>query len=302
MTQEHQLHFHLEHGLCQSAAAGDHPFIAKMVLVLESAQFRVEYREHGDTDRSDDTYVLSHMKPPPTKRGLVFRRVYEYPFWQIEASAERWQWDVAQARFDPTQVPGGDAAQFYAFWQKRQYRDAPQNTSREGFVYIPLQGRLGECRSFQSCSPLEMIEHCLAHDRSRKVIATIHPGEVYSDVEIAALEALERKHKRLRVDVGDMVPLLQTCDYVVTQNSGVAFAGYFFGKPALLFGKIDFHHIAVHADMARLDDSFAEVSRACPDYARYLYWFWQDQSINAGRDDVYGKITARFRRFGWPIE
>jgi len=35
---------------------------------------------------------------------------------------------------------------------------------------------------------------------------------------------------------------------------------------------------------------------------QYLYWFWQDQSINAGRDDVYGKITARFRRFGWPID
>ncbi len=302
MTQEHRLHFHLEHDLCKSAAAGDHPFIAKMALVLESAQFRVEYREHGDTDRSDETYVLSHMKPPPTQRGLVFRRVYEYPFWQIEASAERWQWDVARASFDPAQIPAADGAQFYAFWRNRQYGDAPQNTSRDGFIYVPLQGRLAECRSFQSCSPLEMIEHCLAQDQTRQVIATIHPNEVYSEAEIAALEALERKHKRLRVDVGDMVPLLQTCDYVVTQNSSVAFAGYFFGKPALLFGKIDFHHIAVQANMTDLAGSFSEAIQMRPDYARYLYWFWQDQSINAGRDDVYAKITARFRRFGWPIE
>lgn len=302
MTQERLLHFHLEHDLRQSAASGNHPFIAKMALVLESAQFRVEYREHGDTNRNDDTYVLSHMKLPPTKRGLVFRRVYEYPFWQIEASAERWLWDVAKAKFDPTRISGSKAAQFYTFWQKRQYQSAPQSISRDGFIYIPLQGRLSEHRSFQSCSPLEMIEHCLAHDPARQVIATIHPNEVYSDAEISALEALERKHKKLRIDVGDMVPFLQACDYVVTQNSSVAFAGYFFGKPALLFGKIDFHHIAVQAEMASLADSFAEVAQVQPDYARYLYWFWQDQSINAGRDDVYGKITARFRRFEWPID
>lgn len=302
MTQDPTVHFLLEPELREAAQAGDHPFIAKMALVLESASFRVAYRGHNDTDRSAETYVLSHMKAPPTNRGLVFRRVYEYPFWQIESSAERWEWDVAKSTFYPAQISAQDAAQFYAFWQKRQYQDAPMQTSRAGFIYVPLQGRLRDRRSFQSCSPLEMIEHCLAHDPSRQVIATIHPNEIYSDAEIAALEALERKHKRLRVDVGDMVPLLQGCDYVVTQNSSVAFAGYFFGKPALLFGKIDFHHIAVQADMGNLAQSFAQVSKAKPEYAKYLYWFWQDQSINAGRDDVYGKITARFRRFGWPID
>lgn len=302
MTQEPTVHFLLEPDLRKAAQAGAHPFIAKMALVLESASFRVAYRDHGDTDRSPETYTLGHMKVPPSQRGLIFRRVYEYPFWQIEGSAERWEWDVAKARFDPALVSKQDAAPFYAFWQKRLYQDAPSRTSREGFIYVPLQGRLRDHRSFQSCSPLEMIEQCLAHDPSRQVVATIHPNEVYSDAEIAALEALERKHKRLRVDVGNMVPLLQRCDYVVTQNSSVAYAGYFFGKPALLFGKIDFHHIAVQADMDNLAHSFARVAEATPDYAKYLYWFWQDQSINAGRDDVYAKITARFRRFGWPID
>ncbi|WP_176250327.1 MULTISPECIES: hypothetical protein [unclassified Sulfitobacter] len=302
MSDAHHLHFHLEPDLRQAAALGEHPFIAKMALVLESAGFRVEYRDHGDTDRSNDTYVLSHMKPPPEKRGLVFRRVYEYPFWQIDGSAQRWEWDVAKSAFDPALISGPEAAQFYEFWQKRQYQNAPRTTSRDGFVYIPLQGHLTEHRSFQSCSPIAMVEHCLAHDKTRQVIATIHPTETYTDTEIAALEALERKYPRLRVDVGDMIPLLQTCDYVVSQNSSVAFAGYFFGKPALLFGDIDFHHIAVRADMDRLADSFAQVQTHRPDYAKYLYWFWQDQSINAGRDDVYGKIAARFRRFDWPID
>ena len=302
MSETHHLHFHLEPDLRRAASAGEHPFIAKMALVLESAGFRVEYREHGDTDRNSDTYVLSHMKSPPEKHGLVFRRVYQYPFWQIEASAQRWEWDVAKSVFDPALISGQEAAQFYEFWQKRQYQNAPQTTSRDGFAYIPLQGRLTEHRSFQSCSPITMIEHSLVHDKTRQVIATIHPNETYTDTEIAALEALERMHPRLRVDVGGMIPLLQTCDYVVTQNSSVAFAGYFFGKSALLFAGIDFHHIAVRADMERLANSFSQVQELRPDYAKYLYWFWQDQNINAGRDDVYGKIAGRFRRFGWPID
>ena len=302
MTDPKTVHFLLERELRQSAVAGNHPFIAKMALVLESAGFRVEYREHGDTDLDASVYTLSHMRAPKLPRGLVFRRVYEYPFWQIEGTSERWHWDVAKADFDPETVSATDAAQFYAFWQKRQYQDAPLNTSRDGFIFVPLQGRMAEQRSFQSCSPLEMIEQCIAHNPARQIIATIHPGESYSEVEIAALESLEARYPTLRVDVGDMVPLLQTCDYVGTQNSSVAFAGYFFGKPALLFGLIDFHHIAVRADMRNLAHSFAQVATARPDYARYLYWFWQENCINAGCDDVYGKITARFRRFGWPID
>lgn len=299
MSDPKTVHFLLERDLCQSAASGNHPFIAKMALVLESAGFKVDYREHDDTDGTDNTHTLSHMRAPVDQRGLVFRRVYEYPFWQIENTAERWEWDVAKAPFDPAEMPEVEAKQFYAFWQKRLFQDAPQKTARAGFVYVPLQGRLLEHRSFQSCSPVAMIEHCFAQEPTRQIVATIHPNENYSAAEIAALEALERQHKRLRIDVEGMIPLLQTCDYVVTQNSSVAFSGYFFGKPALLFGKIDFHHIAVQADMNNLAASFAAVAGAAPDYARYIHWFWQHQSINAGRDDVYGKITARFQRFGW---
>jgi hypothetical protein len=95
---------------------------------------------------------------------------------------------------------------------------------------------------------------------------------------------------------------LQHCDFVVSQNSAAAFAGYFFGKPALLFGKIDFHHIAEPANMAQLPDSFDAAVTARPAFDRYVHWFWQENCINAGRADARAKILARFQRFGWPIE
>lgn len=302
MTGDRRACFFLESGLRERAAARQHPFMEKMANILENSQFRVEFREHGDFADARGAYSLSHMKEPPNSRGLVFRRAYEYPFWQIDCTGRRWDWDVARNVFDPNTVPMKDAEQFYRFWRKRLYDDAPQKTERGGFVYVPLQGRLTRHRSFQTCSPLEMIEYCVAHSGHRKVIATLHPEEEYSATERTALETLVERYSRLSVEAGGMVPLLQACDYVVTQNSSAAFAGYFFAKPALLFAKIDFHHIGIKAKMDDLPQSFAEAAAHRPDFARYLWWFWQDQSINAGRDTAEAKIAERLKRFGWPID
>jgi UDP-N-acetylglucosamine 2-epimerase len=147
---------------------------------------------------------------------------------------------------------------------------------------------------------MEMVEHCLAHT-SCQVIATLHPNEHYEKAEIAALERLAKMHQRLTVQSGGMVELLTACDYIVTQNSSVAFNGYFFGKPALLFRKAEFYHIAVQADMDELAQGFAAVAQAEPDYAAYTHWFWQKNSINAGRPEAEDMITARLKRFGWPV-
>lgn len=296
----------LEPSLLKSAVAGKHNLIGLISKTAKNARFRVEYCPNTDIElfkpRADNIYTLTHMKQPPSGRGLVFRRVYFYPFWQIEQTAERWNWDVAKASFDPAAVPAGEAQKFYRFWQKRLFETAPQHSVRDGYVYVPLQGMLSAHRSFQSCSPFEMLKHTLAYSAGRKVIATLHPNENYSVLDMTMLEQLERRHSNLEIASGKMIHHLQHCDFVVTQNSSAAFAGYFFGKPALLFAGIDFHHIAVRADMKRLADSFAAVAQAAPDYARYVWWFWQDQCINAGRPDAMDKIAARFRRFGWPIK
>jgi hypothetical protein len=269
--------------------------------VVEKARFRVEYHNLPTHLLAPDVHALCHMSAPPTPKALVFRRVYEYPFWQIDQTAERWNWDVARAEFDPASV-SDDAPRFYRFWQKRLFGEAPQKTRTDGTVYVPLQGRLTRQRSFQKCSPLQMIEHCLTHDPVRRVVATLHPGEDYTASELAQLEALAARHPRLQLGKGEMLRHLPFCDYVVTQNSSAAFSGYLFGKPALLFAGIDFHHIAIKADMDNLQASFDRMVTHKPDFAAYLWWFWQSQSINAGKDDAAEKIAARLRRFGWPMD
>lgn len=301
MSDNVPLQIYLEEPLRKSAAAGRHNFINLMVEVVEKSGFRVEFPSLPATDGKPGIHSLSHMAAPPNDKGLVFRRVYQYPFWQIEAAAERWHWDVAQATFDPCSA-SPDAARFYRFWQKRLYGNAALNPVRQGYIYVPLQGRLDQQRSFQSCTPFEMLEHCLKLVPNREIHAALHPNESYSGRELAQLDAMVEKNSRLSVGTGDMTLHLAACQYVVTQNSSAAFAGYFFGKPALLFGKIDFHHIAVMADHDDLKSCFDRVSSHTPEFAKYIWWFWQDRCINAGRADAKDRIAARLRRFGWPIK
>ncbi|NNE50823.1 MAG: hypothetical protein HKN30_00290, partial [Sulfitobacter sp.] len=170
--------FFLEETLRESAVAGSHNFINLMVTVLEKALFRVEFQPLERREAGCAGYSLTHMASPPNDRGLVFRRVYHYPFWQIDAVAQRWHWDLAKATFDPAAIPP-DAKRFFDFWQNRLFGEASAASRRDGFVYVPLQGHLRHRRPFQSCSPLEMVEHVLAH-ADREVVATLHPKEDYS--------------------------------------------------------------------------------------------------------------------------
>ena len=296
--------FYLDDSLRISAEAGTHNFIGKVAAVLLAAGFEVEYRANSGAARLASAlrpgYAIFHMDQPTHSRALTIRRVYHYPFWQIEPTTERWDWHVAQATFDPASVDQVEARRFHAFWRKRLFPEA-QPTSKHGFVYVPLQGRLTEQRSFQKASPIEMIKATLNHDTERLVIATFHPRETYTDTERQAIYDLAEANSRLSIKTGAMDRLLPSCDYIVTQNSSVAFNGIFFNKPTILFARADFHHIAANVETLGIAGAFDEVHRMDPDHAAYLWWFWQKMAINAGRPEAEDQIRGALRRAGWPM-
>ncbi len=305
MNGQRILRFYLDDDMRQSAMAGQHNFIRKIETVLENAGYRVEFCRNTLSERVKSTnrrgYAMFHMDAPPHDRALNFRRVYHYPFWAIEPSGKRWEWHVARSDFPARDVPRKQADRFYRFWQNRLFGTAPQTTTRDGFVYVPLQGRLLDHRSFQACSPLDMLRAVLNHDPDRQIIAALHPKEHYPPEELSALDHLQQQHARLSVRTGGMEQLLPTCDYIVTQNSGVAFSGYFFAKPAVLFGQIDFHHIAANVADLGVARAIQQGPQMTPDYAGYVHWFWQIMSINAGRDEADNQIRDALSRAGCPM-
>ena len=301
MTGDLQANFYLPGDLRQSAKAGNHNFIGKIESVLRESGMHVRFCDPLDARRMDTGYSLFHMQDPLNAKGVTIRRTYFYPFWQIERSNQRWDWDIAKAQFELPGGKRGEAEQFFSFWQSRLYKDALKDVSNDGFVYVPLQGRLLERRSFQECSPIRMLKHVIAAESKKRVIATLHPKEHYEADEIQVLEKLENEVPHLEIRVGDMETLLARCAYIVTQNSSAAFSGLFFRKPSVLFAKVDFHHISANVSQLGVKEAFDQVQHLKPDYAGYVWWFLQRMSINAGRPEAKEKIRTRLLEMGWPV-
>lgn len=305
MSARDTVTFYLPPQLRKQAERGKHNFIRQVGEVLVAAGLNVAFDNDDDLARlralARPGRGLYLMDPPANMRGLTFRKTYIYPFWHIEKGAERWAWPVAQEAFDPESVDARKAANFYRFWRNRLYDDAPIHARKDGFVYVPLQGQLLRARSFQSCSPIDMIKTVLEQDAVRQVVATLHPSETYSSEERQALKELLSAQDRLMVRSEASPHYLQNCDYIVTQNSGVGFQGYFFRKSLILFAKSDFHHIALNATDNSPEQAFNKVRSHAPDYAAYLYWFLQMRAINAGRPEAKKRIRDVLRNHGWPV-
>lgn len=301
-----QLRMYLPEPLCHSARAGEHNFLGLIADVVQQAGYSLEFidRETASMQQAsrEPGYSLFHMEEPFSTRSVTIRRAYFYPFWHLERTGKRWQFDVANTPFPASSSDHPDIARFFRFWQKRQFGDAPAQTRKEGFVLMPLQGRLLEKRSFQFCSPVRMVFETLEQVADKPVIATLHPNETYSEKEIATLEKLEAQSSNFQVRVGGSEQLLKGCDYVVTQNSAVAFSGLFFEKPCILFAASDFHHIAANVAETGIERAFEMILAHQPDYGTYVHWFLQEMCINAGRPEAADKIRTRLTKAGWPMD
>ena len=146
-------------------------------------------------------------------------------------------------------------------------------------------------------SPVEMLAAVAA--TGRPTVATLHPNEVYDDADRRALQALADRHPNLRIG-GDTMQILRDCAFVATQNSAVAFSGYLLGKPAVLFGQIDFHHIGLNVADLGAGGALNRAETHAPDFDRYLFWFLQKNAINAGHHTAGARIWS-ICWGGWPI-
>lgn len=297
------LRIYLEDGLRQDAEAGRHNFFRILRAAFEGRGFQVAFRRSTPAERIRSAirqgYTLLHAEEPEHDRALTVWRAYLYPFWRIERTARRAEWSLAGRGFDPAAVDDTAAERFLAFWQSRLMPEPPRPPDT-GYVFVPLQGRLLEHRSFQTMSPIEMLRSLLAEETGRRILVTLHPGEIYEPAEHAALEALG---PRVSLVQGRPHDLLTGCDYMVTQNSGVAFLGLFHARPVALFAESDFHHVCHRVDRLGAAEALrrAREEGRIADAARYLYWFLQLGCINAGRPEAGTRILARCVELGWEV-
>ena len=294
------LRIYLQGDMLKTSRAGTFNFMNVLKAAVEGAGWQVEYHQTGPAARRQaprrDGYALFHMETPTHDRALTFRRAYHYPFWQIEPVQQRWRFHVATSRYDPQRIDAGAA---HAFATRLRARLLPgPDPVRGDTVLVPLQGHIRRCRSFQALSPMDMLDKVAA--TGRPVVATLHPRESYDDGDLRALDRVAARCSNLTIG-GNTAAILRDCAFVATQNSAVAFDGYLLGKPAVLFGQIDFHHIGLKVAELGAAEALARAETHAPDFDRYLYWFLQEMAVNASRPEAGAQILAQMRRGGWPI-
>lgn len=279
--------------------------MTRIKSAFEHEGYRVEFKRSSLEERLKSAgrngYSLFFMQDPFHDRALNLRRAYYYPFWRIENTAERWDFDVARKHYDSGEIDTETAVEWANKWRKWLFKGKAKEPTKEGVVYVPLQGRLLEKRSFQTASPVDMIKAVLEHDPERRIILGLHPGEEYSPEEMAALESIDDANPRVSVQLGGMERVLGVCDYVVTENSSAALSGFFFHKPAILFAKIDFHHIGLNVADIGVAQAFERVAGHRPGYDAYLYWFIQLNAIKADDEKAEADIIKAARRCGWQV-
>lgn len=299
MSQPRILRIYLHPPVLHTARAGKLGFLNRMRDLLTARGWQVEIRWSGKQARaeapSQPGYALYHMEKPTHDRALTFRLAYHYPFWRLEAVAERWRWPVARAEFRPA----ADPATARDFADRLRGRVLPGPAPQRGdHVLIPLQGCIRQQRSFQTMSPIAMVEAVARTDRP--CIATLHPKESYDPDDHAALAELARRYSNLTIG-GDTPALLRGCAFVATQNSAVAFDGYLLGKPTVLFAQVDFHHIALNVVDLDVAEALARAPDHRPDFPGYLHWFLREQSLDMMAGDADDRMLAAMRRCGWPV-
>lgn len=300
------LRIYLEADMLEHARSGGFGILSRLKNALELRGFRVEFRRNSDEERQKSAqrqgYSLFHMQDPFHDRALNLRRSYFYPYWRIENTAERWKFEVAQKAFYAPAIDAATTKDWADGWRKWLLKTSLDAVSREGPIYVPLQGRLLSQRSFQVASPIQMLRDTLERNPLTPVLAGLHPGELYEQDERDAVDALGFEFQNLTVRTGQMEGALKTSRFVVTQNSSAALMGYFLHKPAVLYGKVDFHHIAANVADLGVDGAFDAVADQCPEFDKYLFWFTEMNAIKADADDAEERLLNLLARRGWDVD
>lgn len=300
MPAPETLWIYLDEPTLHRVERAEHHFFKRLIGAVEAAGWQVALRESTLAEEAAAPerpgYALYHMEAPTHARALTCRRAYIGAFWRIEAQAERWEWPIARAEFRPEEVDARRAENFANYWRKRLYSGV--NRGDDGFIFLPLQGRLLEARGFQALGPLEMIDETLART-DLPIRARLHPRESYLPEELDALAEIAAREPRFTLVETPARDLLARCRMVVTQNSSLAFEGFLLHKPAIVFAQIDFHHIARSVPRDGLEAAFSPAP--APEFDRYMLWFLKETALNAGSPAFETQLLLRLRAAGWPI-
>lgn len=232
---------------------------------------------------------------------------YLFPFWYADPRGIYADSSIRQMLFDPEAIDGSAARKFHRSLRRRLVE---QRQSKYGQpvevtnipkkpIAIFLQGDSYPVRRARFCSEIEMVETIIAHTPEDQIVIKPHPRND-DPATLNTVRKIAKTHKNVRITHANIHDILAAARVSASISSGVSMESLLHKTPAILFGKTDFHHCAQTVrTLADYPDALAQSGTRDYPYSKFLFWFLQQNCINAGSDDFMQQIFAHMARGGY---
>ena len=213
---------------------------------------------------------------------------YLPPYWHLDPAGVQAESSIGALPYDPATVRLQPAMAFIdrmrSRWvvprrSRRAQDDAPSDLPK-GALAVFMHGDFAHLRGLAHCSPEAMLRAVLAGAGGRCVLVKPHPRAAEHDAAVIARVAASGLP--VVPTTANVHDILHACAATVSFNSAVALEGFLHRKPAILFGRSDFHHLCeTVTNPADFPDALARsMSRPTGGYAKFLHWYFSRQCLN----------------------
>lgn len=235
---------------------------------------------------------------------------YIPPYFHLDAQGVLADSSAGNADYDAARVNAVLASSKFRSLQdrlvkKRRSRYGPKEDVTEiskGCIAVFLQGDNPHRQGTAYCDNETLLRTVAESAGGRTVVVKAHPISKQLDDAQLILQLLQ---EGLPVEGTDanVHDILRQCAVTVSYNSAVAIEGFLHSKPAILFGKSDFHHVA---ETVRTPEDFPNaLSTALTshhDYAKYLHWYFSQFAVSVDDWLLDDKLLQIFGAAGFSVE
>lgn len=233
---------------------------------------------------------------------------YLPPFWHLDPLGVQAESGIGAMTYDPNKVMHRPAMAFfdrmrarYPLARKsRRGQNMVHTSIPEGGIAVFLQGDRPQEQGLSFCSAEQMLRAVAAGAGGRQVWVKPHPLALLADAEL--IDDLVGQGVNILPTTANVVDLIAAASVTVSFNSACALEGFLQRKPAILFGRSDFHHFS---HVVRRPEDFPQTLDAalCAQpggYAKYLYWYFSRNCLNITAQDLASRLYQIFDAKGFP--
>lgn len=186
--------------------------------------------------------------------------------------------------------------------KKRRSRYGPKDEVTEipdGCIAVFLQGDNPHRQGTAYCDNETLLRTVAENAGGRTVVVKAHPVSKQLDDAQLILNLLQ---DGLPVESTDanIHDILCQCSVTVSYNSAVAIEGFLHKKPAILFGKSDFLHVAETVrDPSDFPTALHSALASEHDYAKYLHWYFSNYAVSVEDWSLEDKLLQIFEKMGF---